>query len=85
MRQFVGGDKERTGTLRSSQRRRKYPDCLERLGILVSGTGLVEHRRTSSSLEGLAERDQPILQAALACEATHLLTGDFKDFGPFMN
>ena len=64
---------------------RKYPDCLERLGILVSGMGLVEHHRSSSSLEGLAEKDQPILQAALACEATHLLTGDFEDFGPFMN
>ena len=64
---------------------RKYPDCLERLGILVSGMGLVEHQRSSSSLERLAEKDQPILQAALACEATHLLTGDLKDFGPFMN
>ncbi len=64
---------------------RKYPDCLDRLGILVSSMGLVEHYRTPRILEGLAEKDQPILQAALACEATHLLTGDLRDFGPFMN
>jgi hypothetical protein len=35
--------------------------------------------------EGLAQKDQPIFQAALACQATHLLTGDLQDFGSFMN
>ena len=25
------------------------------------------------------------MQAAVACDATHLLTVDLKDFGPFMN
>ena len=34
---------------------------------------------------GLAQRDRPIFQAAAACRATHLLTGDLKDFGPLMN
>ena len=29
--------------------------------------------------------DRPIFQAALVCRATHLLTGDLKDFGRFMN
>ena len=31
----------------------------------------------------LAEKDQPILKAALAAGATHLVTGDVKDFGRF--
>ena len=38
-----------------------------------------------SSPQGLARKDRPIFQAALACRATHLLTGDLKDFGRFMN
>jgi hypothetical protein len=33
----------------------------------------------------LPEKDRPILEAAIRCKATHLLTGDIKDFGPFMN
>jgi hypothetical protein len=30
---------------------------------------------------GLPENDQPILQAAMAAGATHLVTGDLRDFG----
>jgi uncharacterized protein len=33
----------------------------------------------------LPEKDEPIWSAALAARATHLLTGDIKDFGPHMN
>jgi len=29
----------------------------------------------------LAEKDEPILRSALAASATHLLTGDVRDFG----
>jgi predicted nucleic acid-binding protein len=29
----------------------------------------------------IAEKDEPILRAALAAGATHLLTGDWRDFG----
>ncbi len=39
----------------------------------------------TSPPKGLAQKDQPIFQAAMACQASHLLTGDLKDFGPFMN
>jgi hypothetical protein len=31
------------------------------------------------------ERDRPIFLSALGGRCTHLLTGDRKDFGPFMN
>jgi hypothetical protein len=33
----------------------------------------------------LPEKDRPILEAAMHCSAPHLLTGDIKDFGPFMD
>jgi hypothetical protein len=32
----------------------------------------------------LPEKDIPILAAAIAARATHLLTGDIKHFGPFL-
>lgn len=31
----------------------------------------------------LPDKDRPILLAAIAVQATHLLTGDFRDFGPY--
>ena len=64
---------------------RKFPHSLDSLNTLQPGIRLVEHRTGLAYPEGLAQKDQPIFQAALACQATHLLTGDLKDFGPFMN
>jgi predicted nucleic acid-binding protein len=64
---------------------RKFPRTPESLVTLQRGVRLVEHRAGLGFPEGLTQKDQPIFQAALACQATHLLTGDLKDFGPFMN
>ena len=64
---------------------RKFPHSLDGLDELVHGIQLVKHRAGISHPEGLARKDQPIFQAASACKASHLLTGDLKDFGPFMN
>lgn len=64
---------------------RKYPKCLDRLRTLLSSVRLADHRAALDFPEGLARKDRPIFQAALACRATHLLTGDLKDFGRFMN
>jgi predicted nucleic acid-binding protein len=64
---------------------RKFPQSLDSLKTLQQGIHLVEHRTDLAYPEGLAQKDQPIFQAALACQATHLLTGDLKDFGPIMN
>ncbi len=64
---------------------RKFPDCLDRLGTLVRSVRLVEHRAALDFSQGLARKDRPIFQAALACRATHLLTGDLRDFGRFMD
>jgi uncharacterized protein len=33
----------------------------------------------------LPEKDEPILRAALAAKATHLLTGDVRHFGPYFD
>ena len=33
----------------------------------------------------LPSKDQPIFLSALKAKATHLITGDLKDFGKFMN
>jgi predicted nucleic acid-binding protein len=33
----------------------------------------------------LQEKDRPIMEAAMRCKATHLLTGDLRDFGTLMN
>ena len=64
---------------------RKFPQCLESLSTLLRGVRLSEHQADLYFPEGLARKDRPIFQAALACRATHLLTGDLKDFGRFMN
>jgi predicted nucleic acid-binding protein len=64
---------------------RKFSCFLDNFVTLQRGICLVEHRVGFSFPEGLAHKDQPIFQAALACQATHLLTGDLKDFEPFMN
>ena len=64
---------------------RKFPRALEDLNSLLRGIQLVEHRPQLRFPTSLAEKDRPIFQAALTCGATHLLTGDLRDFGPFMN
>ena len=64
---------------------RKFPQLRGRLHLLLQGIQLVGHRPELRFPPGLAEKDRPIFQAALAFHATHLLTGDLKDFGPFMN
>ena len=46
---------------------------------LQHGIRLVEHRTDLAFPDGLTPKDRPIFQAALACLATQLLTGDLKD------
>ena len=64
---------------------RKFPQSLDSLNTLLQGIHLVEHRTDLLYPEGLAQKVQPIFQAALACQAPHLLSGDLKNFGPIMN
>ncbi len=64
---------------------RKFPQVADGLKTLQQGINLSAHQAGLDYPVGLAKKDQPIFQAALACKATHLLTGDLKDFGPYMN
>jgi len=63
----------------------KYPQCLEALNDIKASLQLAEHQPGLHFPEGLPAKDRPIFQAALACGATHLLTGDLKDFGAFLD
>ena len=64
---------------------RKFPDATQDLESLLEGIRLVEHRPELWFPAGLAQKDRPIFQAAVAWGATHLLTGDIRDFGRFMD
>ena len=63
----------------------KFPGALDNLNLLLQNIPLVEHPPGLRFPPALVEKDRPIFQAAVVCGATHLLTGDLKDFGPFMN
>ncbi|MDE0063450.1 MAG: DNA-binding protein [Gammaproteobacteria bacterium] len=63
----------------------KAPDTRKRLAAILEEIEVVEHRPNLDCPERLVEKDRPIFQAALGCGASHLLTGDLKHFGPFMN
>lgn len=64
---------------------RKFPEALEELNSMQEHMRLVEHRPDQWFPAGLAQKDRPIFQAALGWGATHLLTGDTRDFGRFMD
>jgi uncharacterized protein len=64
-----------------------YPEQREDLeGLLdsveVVTTALAAEHLLYSTVK-LPEKDQPILLAAIGAGATHLLTGDFRHFGPY--
>lgn len=65
--------------------RLKYPEVLPRLDPLLVTVRVVPHRAIRACPVELPAKDRPILQAALDCRATHLLTGDLTHFGPYMN
>lgn len=43
-----------------------------------------ETHTAPSTEPSLHEKDRPILAAAVQCNATHLLTGDMRHFGPLL-
>jgi uncharacterized protein len=62
------------------------PERAARLERLLGDLRVVAEPRPVPLPAGvrLPEKDRPILAAAIAAEATHLLTGDLRDFGPLM-
>jgi hypothetical protein len=63
----------------------KFPDAIGRFEELLEGIGIVPAVLGQSCPIDLPEKDVPIFVSALGAECTHLLTGDLKDFGRFMN
>ena len=59
-------------------------DQLARLEDLLARTLIVPESDTPMPAGvRLPEKDHPIFKAAIAANATHLVTGDVKDFGPY--
>ncbi len=63
----------------------KYPRSLPFLEALMDNITLVTADLCAPFPGGLPIKDAVIFQAAQSCRATHLLTGDLRHFGPFMN
>jgi predicted nucleic acid-binding protein len=60
------------------------PDQRARLESLLSRMRIVaESDLPMPASVKLPDKDHPILKAAIAAEATHLITGDVKDFGRY--
>jgi uncharacterized protein len=64
---------------------RKFPDRLPALQDLLTCVRVVSTPSGADCPLLVRDKDRPIFAAALVCGATHLLTGDLRDFGPFMN
>lgn len=64
---------------------RKFPQSLDTLHARLCGVRFVERQADCECPSELRQKDRPIFQAARSCRATHLLTGDMKDFGSLMN
>jgi len=63
------------------------PEQLSRRDSLVESIEVAPARTLDPTLRSeieLREKDWPILGGAVAAGATHLITGDLRDFGPFM-
>jgi predicted nucleic acid-binding protein len=63
----------------------KAPASLPQLVDLLRNIEIVVPSLTAPCPDNLPLKDRPIFQAAHTGEASHLLTGDLKDFGPLMN
>ena len=78
-----------TSTLAAEEARRnlgiKFPACLARLESILSKAKVVSSVSGPTCPIDLPEKDLPIFLSAVKCGATHLLTGDIRHFGSFMN
>jgi len=82
------GVKLLTSTYAVEEARRNLPTSgqTKRLDTLLKMVDIHSAGTLESSLRGeveLPEKDWPILSGAVLSEATHLITGDVRDFGPY--
>ena len=66
--------------LSNSGQRRELEELLGSVEVVL--TAVPTDRPLFSTME-LADKDRPVLLAAIGVGATHLLTGDFRHFGPY--
>jgi predicted nucleic acid-binding protein len=64
---------------------RKYPSCSSHLEQLLSDIEVFNGSDGTKCPIELPSKDRPIFEAAMMVGASHLLTGDTKHFGSFMN
>lgn len=78
-----------TSTLAVEEARRnldiKFPACLTRLESILSKVRVVSSVSGPTCPIDLPAKDRPIFLTAVKYRATHLLTGDIRHFGPFLN
>jgi predicted nucleic acid-binding protein len=63
----------------------KFPGSLSTLEAFRPAMKIMSSGEGKTCPVSLPEKDRPILEAAIRCKAIHLLTGDRKHFGTFMN
>ena len=63
----------------------KYPSAVSRLEILLRDMTVLPSVSGRDCPIDLPAKDRPIFLTALRYGATHLLTGDMRHFGPFMD
>jgi predicted nucleic acid-binding protein len=63
----------------------KFPEALDALDRLLGRVLLAPAAPNERCPIDLPEKDRPIFLSASSARCTHLLTGDRKDFGRFMN
>ena len=63
----------------------KYPGVQDDFETIRLSIEIVAQPRRVDQQLDLPAKDQPIWAAAVAAGASHLLTGDLKDFGKYMN
>lgn len=77
-----------TSTFAAEETRRnlavKYPSAEEIFDELLAAITIVHEQTGAPYPATLNEKDRPIFQAAHACRASHLITGDLAHFGSFM-
>ncbi len=78
-----------TSTYAVEEARRNLPEAVQRdrLGQLLEGVDVVDAGSPGPALRGdimLPEKDWPIVGGAVTARATHLITGDLRDFGPYL-
>ena len=77
--QYAIAETERS--LPTQEQMDRFHSFATRLRIIEDGT--YEHIRLPNIMVSLRQKDVPVMQAAIAAQATHLITGDARDFGDY--